>query len=263
MFNTQLTIDELDYVLPHELIAQTPASERGGSRLLVTGAGEFEPRLIGRFDEVVLDQLQADDLVIANDSRVMRARVPITRDTGGGGELLLLESVASMATDTTSIWRAMARPARKLRPGSTVVTTLGGASIRCIARESAQLWLVELPAAVDDVPTWLQAHGELPLPPYITKRQADDERYQTVHAAHEACTLTTRCGIEYARGVKLHTSPCTLAPEPFCRSRVSTSPSTSCTMSDLRSLPMSMLESVPRYAMGGASSLLARQRHAR
>ncbi|MCW2927634.1 MAG: S-adenosylmethionine/tRNA-ribosyltransferase-isomerase [Thermoleophilia bacterium] len=195
-----LSVEDLDFVLPSELVAQRPAPERGASRLLVLEAGVGEPRAIGRFDELLLDQLREDDLVVANDARVLHARIPIRRVTGGAGELLLLapaEEQPASAGDA-SRWVAMARPARKLRPLEAVGTALGAEQeVVPIERLGDQTWLVQLPIGLDDVPGWLAAHGELPLPPYITERDTDDERYQTVHARVDGSVAAPTAGLHF------------------------------------------------------------------
>ncbi|MCZ4496242.1 MAG: S-adenosylmethionine:tRNA ribosyltransferase-isomerase [Thermoleophilia bacterium] len=195
-----LTTDDLDYELPDARIAQQPASERGGSRLMVLQAGVEEPLAIGRFDELFLDQLQADDLVVANDSRVLHARLPIRRDTGGRGEVLLLAPVADAADVAPGRcrWTAMARPARKYREDQVVTTEAGAASLTMVERTGSQTWTVELPCALDEVPAWLQLHGELPLPPYVTERGQDEGRYQTVHARHDGSVAAPTAGLHFS-----------------------------------------------------------------
>lgn len=195
-----LTTDDLDYDLPPELVAQQPPATRGASRLMVLDAGEAEPRAIGRFDELFLEQLRPGDLVVANDSRVLNARVPVERATGGRGELLLLApSDVQLDVVGRSRWTAMARPARKYREGMTVATVLGGddATVTCVQRTGSQTWDVDLPVDLDDVPQWLRAHGELPLPPYVVERGQDDARYQTVHARVEGSVAAPTAGLHF------------------------------------------------------------------
>jgi len=193
-----LTTDDLDFVLPPELVAQQPAPERGGSTLMVLQAGTAEPRAIGRFDELLLDQLRPDDLVVANDARVINARVPVRRETGGVGELLLLAPAEAQPPDPARCrWSAMARPARKYRPGMEVDTVLGGAPVTMVERTGSQTWVVELPCPLDAVPGWLLEHGELPLPPYVTERGQDDGRYQTVHARRDGSVAAPTAGLHF------------------------------------------------------------------
>lgn len=193
-----LTTDDLDYDLPDELVAQHPAPERGASRLMVLEAGGGEHTAIGRFDELLLDQLRGDDLVVANDARVLHARIPVRRATGGSGEALLLTPADVQPDDPERCrWTAMARPARKFRDGMTVATVNGEADVTFVERSSSQTWIVELPISLDQVPGWLLAHGELPLPPYVTERGQDDARYQTVHARVDGSVAAPTAGLHF------------------------------------------------------------------
>jgi S-adenosylmethionine:tRNA ribosyltransferase-isomerase len=193
-----LTTEDLDYELPPALVAQQPALERGGSKLLVFEAGEPEPIALGRFDELLLDQLREGDLVIANDARVLHARIPVERPTGGAGEALLLAPAQDQPEDARRCrWTAMARPARKYREGMEVATRHGGSRIRFIERSGSQTWTVELPCGLDAVPGWLLEHGELPLPPYVTERGQDEGRYQTVHARVDGSVAAPTAGLHF------------------------------------------------------------------
>lgn len=193
-----LDTSDLDYDLPGELVAQHPAPERGGSRLMVLDAGKPEPVAIGRFDELLLDQLRDDDLVVANDARVLKARVEVERPTGGRGELLLLAPAEEQPAHGGSCrWVAMARPARKYRPDLEVATVRGDARLRLVERTGAQTWTVDVPCALAEIPGWLAAHGELPLPPYITDRGHDESRYQTVHARRDGSVAAPTAGLHF------------------------------------------------------------------
>lgn len=203
---TSMTTADLAFHLPEDLIAQHPAPERGESRLLVLDADASDVRELGRFDELLLDQLDPSDLVIANDARVLNARITLQRPSGGAGEVLLLApasvdaaTVASTDTSTahTSRWSAMARPARKYRDGMRVETASGDAAVTFIERTGQQTWEVELPVALTDVPAWLARHGELPLPPYITGEGNDPARYQTVHARRDGAVAAPTAGLHF------------------------------------------------------------------
>ena len=200
---TPLTLDELDFELPSELIAQQPPDDRGAAQLMVVPAGASEPSCIGRFDEAFVAALRPGDLVIANNSRVLNARIPIVRSTGGEGELLLLAPLDEQPLDGASAWTAMARPARKFQPGTDVATKLADAtgavgSVRLVERTGSQTWTVVLPVELDAVPGWLLTHGELPLPPYVTERGQEDGRYQTVHARHDGSVAAPTAGLHFS-----------------------------------------------------------------
>jgi len=151
----------LDYELPDELIAQQPAARRDDSRLLVyrRRSAAIEHR---RFSE--LPDLLSDELTVVNDTRVLRARLPLRRATGGHVEVLLVEERAD------GLWEGLARPTRRLRAGERL------GPIELVEPLGEGRWLLRLDGELD---------GEVPLPPYIHERLSDPERYQTVYA-HEA-----------------------------------------------------------------------------
>jgi S-adenosylmethionine:tRNA ribosyltransferase-isomerase len=177
------------FELPAELIAQDPPAERGASRLLVA---ERHGRVLGiRPFADLADLLRPGDLLVINDSRVLPARLRTRRvDTGGRIELLLVRPSA----DDPSAWEAMARPARRLRPGQEL-QLLGDdpqlPTLTITGRLAGGEVMVAAPPGHDLV-ALAEAHGEVPLPPYIRRdadhpearpRQARDRvRYQTVYA---------------------------------------------------------------------------------
>ncbi|MBC7645251.1 MAG: tRNA preQ1(34) S-adenosylmethionine ribosyltransferase-isomerase QueA [Thermoleophilia bacterium] len=191
---------ELHYELPEQLIAQRPAATRGASLLMCVHAGALEVSTVASFDETLLDQLRPTDLVVANDSRVLHARLRGARATGGAAELLLLEPLEERRRDSsppeTSIWRAMGKPAKRLRDGD-VITLSSGAVVEMCGRDEHDQLLVELPVPAHDADSWLAQHGELPLPPYITAADNDPARYQTVHARHAGSVAAPTAGLHF------------------------------------------------------------------
>jgi S-adenosylmethionine:tRNA ribosyltransferase-isomerase len=160
---------ELDYELPPELIAQRPADRRDESRLLV-----FR-RDGGGISHHVFRDLPAlvDALTVVNDTRVVPARIPIARPRG---EILLLEHVGD------GLWEALARPTRKLRPGSRY------GAVELLEHRGEGRWLVRLDG---------EPEGETPLPHYITAPLADPERYQTVYAAVRGSAAAPTAGLHF------------------------------------------------------------------
>jgi len=146
---------ELDYDLPSELIAQHPAEQRDGSRLLVfdRSSGDVRHRTFARLP----DELTGE-LAVVNDTRVVPARIRIERPKG---EVLLLEH------EGAGEWLALARPSRRLKAGDR------HGAIELLEHLGEGRWRVRL----DGEPA-----GEAPLPPYITEPLADAARYQTVYA---------------------------------------------------------------------------------
>jgi S-adenosylmethionine:tRNA ribosyltransferase-isomerase len=187
--------DDLDYHLPPALIAQTAAEPRDSARLLVyeraTGAVRHR-----RFGDL-LDELEPEDVVVLNDTRVLRVRVRARRESGGAAEVLLLEP----RPDGT--WEALARPARRLRDGETV--TAGELAITIERHLDEGRVLVRLrtsgtlPAEMGRVPieAALERVGEMPLPPYIHERPADPQRYQTVYARHPGSAAAPTAGLHF------------------------------------------------------------------
>ena len=167
-----MRVSELDYDLPPALIAQHPEARRDESRLLVY---ERVSEVVDhrRFAELP-DVLRGGELVVVNDTRVVPARIPIERPKG---EVLLLERL-----DEDGLWEGLARPTRKLRAGS-------------------RYGAVELVEHLGEGRWRLRLHGEVagatPLPPYITERLADPERYQTVYARQEGSAAAPTAGLHF------------------------------------------------------------------
>ncbi len=166
---------ELDYHLPAELIAQTPAEPRDSARLLVydRGTGEVRHRRVRDLPE----ELAAGELVVVNDTRVVLARLRLRRRGGGRAEVLLLESVGQ-----DGVWQALARPSSRLRPGERL------GEVELLEPLGESRWLVRLHG---------QPQGEVPLPPYIAQPLSDPERYQTVYARHPGSAAAPTAGLHF------------------------------------------------------------------
>lgn len=188
---TTLRTDELDYDLPTDLIAQEPLTERDGSRLLVvdrsTGRCTHSTvREFGRF-------LRPGDLLVANNSRVLPARLRAVKSGSGGHvELLLLRR------ESAGRWLALARPARRIRPGTALTLLSGEPGISVEIEVVANLGDGEV---VVSVPEAVEAHlgrwGEVPLPPYVRQTIADPERYQTVYARSDGSAAAPTAGLHF------------------------------------------------------------------
>ncbi|HVV86533.1 MAG TPA: tRNA preQ1(34) S-adenosylmethionine ribosyltransferase-isomerase QueA [Kofleriaceae bacterium] len=181
---------DYDFELPPAQIAQHPAARRDGARLLwlpPDGPAEGVERTILDLPEL----LPAGAVVIVNDTRVIPARVRGRKASGGAVELLFLEPTAAPST-----WRCWARARRPLRAGQ-VLHTAGGAAITLASDRADDGSIL---ATVDgDVHAFLDAHGELPLPPYLERAgglSADDrERYQTVYARAPGAIAAPTAGL--------------------------------------------------------------------
>jgi len=161
---------ELDYNLPPELIAQTPAARRDESRLLVYDRADGAVRHRRFLD---LAEEAAGALVVVNDTRVVPARIPIERPRG---EVLLLEPLGD------GLWEALARPTRRLRAGRRY------GPVELLEHLGEGRWRVRL----DGEPA-----GETPLPPYITEPLADPGRYQTVYAREAGSAAAPTAGLHF------------------------------------------------------------------
>jgi S-adenosylmethionine:tRNA ribosyltransferase-isomerase len=167
-----------DYVLPEALIAQHPAAQRDESRLMVLRGDASEHRHFRDLPEL----LDPGDLLVINETRVIRARLIGRRSAGGVAELLLLHPAnASRYDAAASRWVALTRPARRLRTGDRVTfEPFGEALVTAELKEGMRE--VELHSNLP-FEEFLEAAGRMPLPPYIHNdtREAE-ERYQTVFA---------------------------------------------------------------------------------
>ena len=186
----RLRVDEFDYDLPTEAIAQTPAEPRDASRLLIldrAASGPGKPALTeARFADIA-QWLHPGDLLVVNDSRVLRARLRGQRAGGGAAEVLLLRPLED------GRWEALVRPSRRLRDGATVRLPSGDELV-IGARVGEGTRAVQLPRDADAV---MAAVGEMPLPPYITSRSAPDERYQTVYAEPPGSAAAPTAGLHF------------------------------------------------------------------
>lgn len=186
----RLRVEDFDYELPTAAIAQRPAEPRDASRLLVldrAASRPGEPDLgEGRFAEIG-ERLRSGDLLVVNDSRVLRARLRGQRPGSGDAEVLLLRALAD------GRWEALVRPSRRLRVGAMITLPTGdevgigeptGAGTRIVSfARDPELVMAEA--------------GEMPLPPYIAERTAPDERYQTVYADPPGSAAAPTAGLHF------------------------------------------------------------------
>lgn len=180
-----LTVSDFDYVLPAELIAQTPAAERGASRLLhLDSHGGLHDR---QFADLI-DLLHPGDLLVFNDTRVIKARLNGQKATGGKVEVLV-ERI-------TEPDRALAHVRASKSPGPGMVLRLADAFDAVVLGREGELFDLRFPQAVLDL---LDAHGATPLPPYITHAADadDDSRYQTVYAREPGAVAAPTAGLHF------------------------------------------------------------------
>jgi S-adenosylmethionine:tRNA ribosyltransferase-isomerase len=166
---------ELDYHLPPELIAQYPAERRDESRLLVYDRASGDVRHRRFFD---LPEELSGELVVVNDTRVVPARLRLRRKTGGEAEVLLVERLEP------DVWEGLARPSRRLKSGERL------GPVELLEPLGEGRWRLRLHGDPD---------GEMPLPPYITERLDEPERYQTVYSRDPGSAAAPTAGLHFTR----------------------------------------------------------------
>ncbi len=177
------------FELPHELIAQTPIVDRAASRLLVyrRADGSIEDRT---FSDIV-EYLSPKDVLVRNTTRVLPARLYAKRsDTGGTMEFLLLKRV------TETEWECLCKPARRALAGREYAVN-GELSIRVLGdtdAEGGKRVKLLYDGVFEEV---LERAGQMPLPPYITTRLADQTRYQTVYARQNGSAAAPTAGLHF------------------------------------------------------------------
>jgi S-adenosylmethionine:tRNA ribosyltransferase-isomerase len=188
-----MRLDDFDYDLPADRIAQTPIEPRDAARLLVDrGIEPPEHRHVRDLPRL----LRAGDLLVVNETKVIPARLPLRRRTGGAAEVLMLEPLDG----ERRTWEALVRPARKLRPGEQLVAPDGTPVVEIGERTaSGDTFTVTVlgPVAGLDALAVLDDHGEMPLPPYITEHLDDPDRYQTVYAREPGSAAAPTAGLHF------------------------------------------------------------------
>ena len=179
------------YDLPQELIAQTPLKRRDGSRLLTLNreTGEIAHRHF--YD--IREYLNPGDTLVLNDSRVLPARLLGHRvPTGGAAELLLLKDHGN------NTWECLARPGRKLKPGSEVTFGEGELTAKILEDigEGKKLAQFRYEGIFLEV---LERLGNMPLPPYIKEELQDGERYQTVYSKVNGSAAAPTAGLHFTK----------------------------------------------------------------
>ncbi len=177
------------YELPEELIAQDPLEKRDSSRLMVLdrNTGRIKHDTFSN----ITDYLHPGDLLVLNDTKVIPARlIGSKEETGAAVEILLLRNKGN------DIWECLVRPGKKLRQGARV--TFGDGKLKgeiCgIADEGCRLVKFTYEGIWEEV---LDSLGEMPLPPYITHKLQDKNRYQTVYARYEGSAAAPTAGLHF------------------------------------------------------------------
>jgi S-adenosylmethionine:tRNA ribosyltransferase-isomerase len=181
---------ELDYELPEDLIAQSPAVPRDASRLMVVDVGRG--KIAHHTFRELPDFLRPGDVLVLNETKVLPARLKVSKPTGGEVELLFLKDLGS---DHGGSWEALARPSKRLRPG--LVLSAGEERLELVKSLGEGHWAVRGP----DVPGLLRRSGRMPLPPYIRPTTETEKRYQTVYARNEGSAAAPTAGFHFTERV--------------------------------------------------------------
>ena len=186
-----MDVKDFDYYLPKELIAQDPLPDRSSSRLLVLdkNTGSTEHR---HFTDI-LEYLNKGDTLVVNDTKVIPARLlGVKEETGAHVEVFLLNRKDG------DIWECLVKPGRKLRAGAKV--SFGDGRLACEIKEALpdgnRLVKFFYEGIFEEV---LDELGEMPLPPYITHKLQDKDRYQTVYAKHEGSAAAPTAGLHFTK----------------------------------------------------------------
>lgn len=186
---TELKKSDFYFELPEELIAQDPLEDRSASRLLVLDkeTGRTQHHV---FKEVI-DYLRPGDCLVLNNTKVLPARLMgVKADTGAAIEVLLLKRKEK------DVWETLVKPGKKAKPGTRLVFGDGSlqAEVLEIVEEGNRLIQFTYEGIFEQI---LDRLGEMPLPPYITHKLEDKNRYQTVYAKYEGSAAAPTAGLHF------------------------------------------------------------------
>ncbi len=188
-------LEDYDYDLPKNQIAQKPSNERSGSRLLLVDRSK------GTFEDLsfvdIVSHLNPGDALVLNDTKVIPARILGNKATGGKVELLLLSPKGG--EDKSKQWQVLSRPA--LKEGQEVFFGASNIKATCLGRDENKLLVFEF--NTDDVLGFARRYGETPLPPYVKRlpEEVDKDRYQTVYACHEGSVAAPTAGLHFTEDI--------------------------------------------------------------
>ncbi|ENR6337388.1 tRNA preQ1(34) S-adenosylmethionine ribosyltransferase-isomerase QueA [Listeria monocytogenes] len=184
-----MKVEDFDFDLPEELIAQTPLLDRTSSRLMVLDkeSGDIKDQ---HFTDII-SYLNEGDALVLNDTRVLPARLHGIKDeTGAHIEVLLLKQKEGNA------WETLVKPAKRIRKGATITFGDGALKATCLEELEHGGRIIEFSyeGIFYEV---LEQLGEMPLPPYIKEQLADQDRYQTVYAKENGSAAAPTAGLHF------------------------------------------------------------------
>lgn len=191
MEQANLKTSDFYFDLPKELIAQDPLEDRSSSRLLMVdkNTGDIKHEIFRN----IVDYLYPGDCLVLNNTKVLPARLlGVKEDTGAAVEVLLLKRKEG------NVWETLVKPGKKMRPGARVMFGDGllKGEVIDVVEEGNRLIRFEFEGIFEEV---LDRLGEMPLPPYITHKLQDKNRYQTVYAKYDGSAAAPTAGLHFTK----------------------------------------------------------------
>lgn len=185
-----MKVNDFDFALPKELIAQHPSEKRDHSRLMVLN--RKDQTIEHKHFYNIIDELTTDDVLVINDTKVIPARlIGVKEDTDALIEVLLLKETSP------HVWEAMTKPARRVKIGTQILfSNLLKAECIGIKEEGIRVFKMHYEGIFIET---LEKLGTMPLPPYITEKLTDKDRYQTVYAKDFGSAAAPTAGLHFTK----------------------------------------------------------------
>ena len=183
--------EDFDYILPEELIAQTPLKKRDNSKLMILDkkTGKIEHEIFSN----IINYLDKSDILVLNDTKVIPARIIGEKvDTNAVIELLLLKNICD------DEWECLSKPAKRIKVGTTISFGNGLLKAKCVGlgEEGIRIMQFEYQGIFYEI---LDKLGSMPLPPYIKEKLDDKDRYQTVYAKNIGSSAAPTAGLHFTK----------------------------------------------------------------
>lgn len=188
-----MQVEDFDFDLPEKLIAQTPLADRTSSKLLVLD--KDSGKVTHHTFKYIIDEFQAGDCLVLNDTRVLPARLMgVKEDTGANIEVLLLKATEE---DT---WETLVKPAKRIKLGTVVIFGEGLLKATCVGEtdHGGRIFKFTYDGIFYEI---LDQLGEMPLPPYIREKLDDQDRYQTVFAKERGSAAAPTAGLHFTESL--------------------------------------------------------------
>jgi S-adenosylmethionine:tRNA ribosyltransferase-isomerase len=186
-----MRVDEFNYDLPVELIAQHPSEKRESSKMMVLDR-HGQTIKHDNFNNITT-KLTPDDLIVVNNTRVINARLFGKKETGGLIEIFLLKKVSNDS------WQCLLRPNKRIRPETKIILK-DNSFVKALYLDEENKWVIETPEEFDTI---IENIGTVPLPPYIKReaenefQQIDKDRYQTIYAKEAGAVAAPTAGLHF------------------------------------------------------------------